>query len=135
MWFSKRSSHTDDTSLVERTADYLLALRELEEKYRTDPVVRHQQYLYVIRYWLIVALFNFVVGPVFILSIIWLHFNMPGEYFEYLVSSPIKVVWLGISMLGFIVTILFIPKREAIWKRLARKEALKNDPPFRHRVF
>ncbi len=118
-----------------RAEDYLQELHRLSDCYRRDPVIQSQQRKESVQYWSMMAVTNLVVAPLFILFLLWFSSEFNVAFDVFLNNSVTKALWVVISMTGFALSVIFIPKKPKLWNRLSMQKINSINPPNNHKSF
>jgi hypothetical protein len=125
----------DKINMNERTEDYWLAVTNLASKYRKDPKIQKKERRDALLYWGVMLIFCLLIAPLFLLFFIWFNLGESFSFFDFLFSQAAKAIWITISTIGGVLSIMFIPKPEKHSWNMAINELDDNSVPYQHREF
>lgn len=118
-----------------RAADYWDAMQILAEQYSADPLIRQQQRVETIKYWLTVVVFSVVLGPLALLLLLWFGAAKGIPFLDFIELAVIRVLWLVCVMIGLPLTMMCVRPKAKLWVKMAMSDMDTLNPPYNHRAF
>ena len=123
----------DNSESDARCADYWDELQELSKMHRSNPVVQRRHRVEMLKYWMVAASFSVFIGPIAVISLYCYMINM--NFFEVIETHVAQLIWPALSVIGLPMTMLFIPRKEDLWWRMAMDDIKNADVPVKHKAF
>ena len=123
-------------NLIEATENYWQEAQIRAKANRNNPEIRRNELIASTKYWFTLILFCLVIGPIFLLSILWFsNFSVEMGIIEYFSLTLIKAFWVLIVVIATPVAMIFIKRPKSLSWKMALDSLDDENVPFKNKLF
>ena len=123
-------------NLIEATENYWQEAHIRAKSNRKNPEIRRKEIISSTKYWLTLISFCLVIGPAFLLSILWFsHFSTEMSIINYFSVDLIKAFWVLIVVIATPIAMIFIKRPKSLSWEMALDSLDDENVPFKNKLF
>ena len=123
-------------NIIEAIENYWQEAQIRAKANRKNPEIRRKEIITSAKYWLTLTSFCLVIGPVFLLSILWFsHFSVEIGIIEYFSLALIKGFWVLIVVIATPIAMIFIKRPKSLSWEMALDSLDDENVPFKNKLF